>query len=81
MPAYILSYRGTKTLAGVYSADNLTRLGLLIDQETNPDDHEYAVIDESFGIEFRNNKGRMVDVTIGGADENLDAALAKAKHI
>jgi hypothetical protein len=81
MPAYILRYRGTNTLAGIYAADNLTLLGMLIDQETDPGDYEYAIIGEGLGLEFRTRKDRTVKFTIGGTDENPGAALAKAKHI
>jgi hypothetical protein len=81
MPAYVLRYRGTNTLAGLYAADNPTLLGDLIDQETDPGDYEYAIVPEGFGIEFRTRKGWTVDFTIGGTGEQLGAALAKVKHI
>jgi hypothetical protein len=80
MPVYILRYRGTSTLAGIYAADNLTLLGCSSTRRPTRATTS-TIIGEGFGIEFRTRKDRTVYFTIGGTDENPGAALAKAKHI
>ena len=57
MPAYLVRYADTKHFAGFYAADIKDDLFYLIDEETDPGDYEYALIESGFGIEFR--KGRL----------------------
>ena len=77
MPAFILRCTGSNGFFGFYAADTENDL---FDQETNPEDYEYAVIREGYGIEFR--KGPWpVKYRIGSGPKAPDKALGKADSI
>jgi hypothetical protein len=70
-------FRGAPS-RGFYAADTENDLFDLIDPETNPEDYEYAVIPEGYGIEFR--KGPWpVKFRIG--TKALNKALGKADSV
>ena len=62
MSAFILRYKDTKDLFGLYAADTKYDLFDLIDEETDPFDYEFAALRFGYGIEFAMEKDRSATI-------------------
>ena len=80
MPAYLLRIAGTKQFVGFYAAESEDELFFLIDEETDPYEYEYAIVEYGFGLEFR-KRGWNVRYKIGRGAKALAAALGKADGV
>jgi hypothetical protein len=81
MPAYLLRSAGSKRFIGLYAADNEGDLWLLIHEETDPRNYEYAVFPSGYGIQFRKADHAPVRFKIGSGGRTLDAAFLMVDYV
>jgi hypothetical protein len=81
MPAYILRSAGAKRLIGLYAADNEADLCFLIDEETDPENYEYAIFPSAYGIQFRKADHAPVRFKIGSGGKALDRAFRMVDYV